>query len=81
MLVLAFALSASGITWEGQISSTKGTLLFAGGFEHKRLASRGWYAADKGTGVFFRLGGRLMGPASGAYSGFQAQSLDDPLAP
>jgi len=43
MLLLTFALSGFGITWEGQTSSTDRALLFAEGFEDKKLASRGWY--------------------------------------
>ncbi len=47
MLLLVFALSASGITWEGQTSSTDRALLFAKVFEDKKLASRGRYDADR----------------------------------
>jgi hypothetical protein len=43
MLSLTFALSALGITGEGQISSTDRALLFAEGFEDKILR------ADVGT--------------------------------
>ena len=42
MLLLTFALSAVGITWEGQTSSTDRALLFAVGIEDKKLANRGW---------------------------------------
>jgi len=49
MLVLTFALSALGITWDGQTPSSDRSLLFAEGFEDTKLASRGWYDGDRFT--------------------------------
>ena len=47
MLLRTFAMSAVGITWEEQTSSTDRALLFAEGFEDKKLESRGWYDGDR----------------------------------
>jgi len=47
VLLLTYALSAFGMTGEGQTSSTDRALLLAEGFEDKKLASRGWYDGDR----------------------------------